>query len=137
MVEKSGISATSERPEPASAPAPPHAQRHSKRWVWVAATIVLLIAGGIAIAITRKASQTSAQAKAAAAPPAAVTIHTAMASKGDIDVYVSALGTVTPVYTVNVTSRVTRAIMKVYPKGRSFTRAICCSRSIRGPSRRP
>ena len=122
MVEKSGISATSatsERPEleSATALARSHAQKHSKRWVWVAA-IALLIAGGIAIAITRKAAQTSAQAKAAAPPPPSVTIHTATASKGDIDVFVSALGTVTPVYTVNVTSRVTGAIDNVaYSEG--------------------
>jgi len=123
MPEKGGISArsassaTSERAEPELAPALPHAQKHSKRWVWVAA-IVLLIAGGIAIAITRRAVQTSAQAKAAAPPPPSVAIHTATAGKGDIDVYVSALGTVTPVYTVNVTSRVTGAIDNVaYSEG--------------------
>ncbi len=43
-------------------------------------------------------------------------ITTAPAKKGDIGVYVEALGTVTPVYTVTVTSRVQGEIMKVYYK---------------------
>ena len=142
MPEKGGISApsassaTSERAEPELAPALPHAQKHSKRWVWVAA-IVLLIAGGIAIAITRKAAQTSAQAKAAAPPPPSVAIHTATASKGDIGVYISALGVVTPVYTVYVTSRVPGpSTTSPTAKDRSFRKATCCSKSIPGPIKR-
>lgn len=117
MPEKSGISVTATSATPDQAPPPPHIQKRSKPWVWVAA-IVLLIAGVIAIAMARKATQTSAQNKGAAPPPAAIAIHTATATQGDIDVYVTALGTVTPVYTVNLTSRVTGAITNVaYTEG--------------------
>ena len=108
MPEKSRISAISEKPEPASPP-PPAQRKPTHRWVWAAA-IALLIAGAIATA--RKATQTSPRTTAAPSPPA-VPIRTATARKGDIDIYVSALGTVTPVYTVTVTSRVTGAITSV------------------------
>ena len=40
-------------------------------------------------------------------------VSTAAAQKGDIGVYIDAFGTVTPVYTVTVTSRVQGEIMKV------------------------
>jgi len=108
MPQQSRISATSERPQPGP-PLPPAERKRTHRWLWAAA-IVLLIAGAIAIA--RRTTQTSPQ-RTAASPPPAVPIRTATARKGDIDIHVSALGTVTPVYTVNVTSRVTGAITNV------------------------
>jgi multidrug efflux system membrane fusion protein len=46
----------------------------------------------------------------------AVTIDTATAEKGDIGIYLSALGTVTPFYTVSVRSRVDGQLIKVYYK---------------------
>jgi len=46
--------------------------------------------------------------------PGGVPATTAAARKGDVRVYVNALGTVIPVYTVSVTSRVQGAIMDVY-----------------------
>ena len=44
----------------------------------------------------------------------AVTVSTAVARQGDIGIFLDALGTVTPVYTVTVTSRVQGEIMNVY-----------------------
>ncbi|MGO9641402.1 MAG: efflux RND transporter periplasmic adaptor subunit [Candidatus Acidiferrales bacterium] len=53
--------------------------------------------------------------KVKAGPPVrGVPIVTATTHKGDIGVYITALGTVTPVYTVTVTSRVQGQIMQVY-----------------------
>lgn len=51
--------------------------------------------------------------RGAAIPAGGLQISTATAKKGDIGVYVNALGTVTPIYTVIVTSRVTGQIMSV------------------------
>jgi multidrug efflux system membrane fusion protein len=51
--------------------------------------------------------------QANSAPAPALSIGTAAAKKGDISVYLNALGTVTPVYTVTITSRVSGQIMSV------------------------
>lgn len=57
----------------------------------------------------------SAQAKNAGDPSVRpVMISTAQAKKGDLGDYIDALGTVTPVYTVTVTSRVQGEITQVY-----------------------
>jgi len=51
--------------------------------------------------------------QANSAPAPALSIGTAAAKKGDISVYLNALGTVTPVYTVTITSRVSGQITSV------------------------
>lgn len=58
--------------------------------------------------------------KAAAARPAApgITITSATAQKGDIGIYLDAIGTVTPVYTVSITSQVNGLVVAVqYTEG--------------------
>ncbi|MGA2717816.1 MAG: efflux RND transporter periplasmic adaptor subunit [Candidatus Acidiferrales bacterium] len=80
-------------------------------WVW-ALLLIALVVGGLLYYQHRSTTDPS-KAKAAP-PPRAVPITTAPAKKGDIGIYVEALGTVTPVYTVTVTSRVQGEIMKVY-----------------------
>lgn len=91
----------------------PPGGKKSHAWVW----ILLLIAVGVggALYYQRQSSGDASKAKAAA-PPRPVPITTAPAHKGDIGVYVEALGTVTPVYTVTVTSRVQGEIMEVHYK---------------------
>ena len=79
-------------------------------WVWVLLAIAVL--GGIVVYRQRQAAN-GAKVRAAA-PVRGVPIQIAKAVKGDIGEYVVALGTVTPVYTVTVTSRVVGQIEKVY-----------------------
>jgi len=82
----------------------------SRWWVWVIVAAVIL--GGVAIWERRG---TDTQAKAGGDPASRpVLISTATAHQGDIGVYLNALGAVTPVYTVTVTSRVQGEITKVY-----------------------
>jgi multidrug efflux system membrane fusion protein len=83
-------------------------------WIWALAIAVLVIAA-IVYYRHKSAADAAAAAKAAAAPHA-VPVVTATARKGSIGDYVEALGTVTPVYTVSVTSRVQGQIMAVYYK---------------------
>jgi multidrug efflux system membrane fusion protein len=95
-----------EKPKPAG-PQRPRRKRHV--WVWVA---VVLAAG--ALLFVYRHYQTAEKAKES--KPTAqrgVPVATATVTKGDIGVYVEALGTVTPVYTVTVTSRVQGQIMEV------------------------
>ena len=79
------------------------------RWPW-------LLGAAVIIAVVLYLRHGSAQqAKNNADPPIRpVVVSTAVAKQGDIGVYLDALGTVTPVYTVTVTSRVQGEITQVY-----------------------
>jgi membrane fusion protein, multidrug efflux system len=82
----------------------------SRWWVWLIVAVVLL--GGVAIWERRG---TNSEAKAGGDPASRpVMVSTAVAQQGDIGIYLNALGTVTPVYTVTVTSRVQGEITQVY-----------------------
>ncbi len=59
----------------------------------------------------KKAAEAAAAARAKAA---GITISTATAQKGDIGVYLEAIGTVTPVYTDSITSQVTGLVIAVH-----------------------
>jgi membrane fusion protein, multidrug efflux system len=82
----------------------------SRWWIWLIVAAVVL--GLVAIWKTR---EKGTEAKAGGDPSSRpVLISTATAHQGDIGVLLNALGTVTPVYTVTVTSRVQGEITKVY-----------------------
>jgi len=75
-------------------------------WVWLSLCAVLL-AGVIAYFLWPKST------KAAAAPPPPIPVVAATSHKGDIGVYYSGLGAVTPLATVTVKSRVDGQLMSV------------------------
>jgi len=84
--------------------------KKSRWWLWALAALVIL-----ALIVFIRQRQANDQTKVKAAPPTrGVPILATTAVKGDIGVYVQALGTVTPVYTVTVTSRVQGEIVKIY-----------------------
>ena len=87
----------------------PH--RH-KAW-WIVAGIALLLLLVLALVLWRHHEDSTK--KAAPAPPK-ITITTATAKKGDIGVYLDAIGTVTPVYTDSITSQVAGLIIAVHYK---------------------
>jgi multidrug efflux system membrane fusion protein len=75
---------------------------------------VLVAVALIVLAVVWQRRSTSSQSKASADPaPRAIMISASPAKQGDIGIYLTALGTVTPVYTVTVTSRVQGEIMRV------------------------
>ena len=85
-------------------------------WKWV--LVAAVIAAGAFFFFRHQATSLTGQAAAPPPPDTALTVTTASARKGDLGVYVDALGTVTPVYTVTVTSRVVGQIMSVnYQEG--------------------
>lgn len=75
---------------------------------------VLVLGGGFVYFRHRQAASEAAAKAKASQQVRAVPIVAATARKGDIGVYIEALGAVTPVYTVNVTSRVQGQVMNVY-----------------------
>jgi multidrug efflux system membrane fusion protein len=82
----------------------------SRWWIWLIVVVVILVI--VAIWERRGGSSDAKAGVDAASRPVMVT--TAVAHQGDIGVYLNALGTVTPVYTDMVTSRVQGEITQVY-----------------------
>jgi multidrug efflux system membrane fusion protein len=89
-------------------------RRRRRRIIWIVVAVVVVV---LALVLIRRASKDSAanssaaRAKAASAP-AAITMG--QSKTGDINIYVTALGTVTPTYTVTVYSQITGRVMAVH-----------------------
>jgi membrane fusion protein, multidrug efflux system len=81
---------------------------HTKKR-WIVATL-LVIAALLCIGLL---VQVFSKPKAKSAGPQAIPVSLAPVTLGDLDVYLDALGTVTPVYTVTVVSRVAGEITEV------------------------
>ena len=99
-------------PEP-SAPEPVAPERSAKRGhprFWL--LFILLLVGGAFFLFQRYGRKEVTTPKSPPAP-AALSITTDTAQKGDIGVYINALGSVTPLYTVTVKSRVDGQLISV------------------------
>jgi len=79
---------------------------HRRHWIIAGIVVAVLLLGGWLIARAVKP-------KAKPAAPQGIPVGSAPVTVGDIDVYLDALGTVTPVYTVTVVSRVAGEITEV------------------------
>jgi membrane fusion protein, multidrug efflux system len=79
---------------------------------WVISTLVLVAALLVIWLIVRALSKP----KAKPTGPQAIPVATAAVTAGDLDVYLDGLGTVTPVYTVTVVSRVAGEITEIHFK---------------------
>ncbi len=88
-----------------------HSTSKNQKWIWTA--IIVMILGASTYYYLHQSKQRSSNTQADA-PPRAVPVSTGAARKGDIGVYINALGAVTPVNTVSVTSRVQGEIVNVY-----------------------
>ncbi|ADW70959.1 efflux transporter, RND family, MFP subunit (plasmid) [Granulicella tundricola MP5ACTX9] len=100
-----------------------HKREHkSHAWIWITAIIVIVVA--ILLVERGKSDKTSTKAGAGGAAagksgggrgqqgPAAITVG--QSKTGNINVYVDALGTVTPTNTVTIYSQITGKVMAVY-----------------------
>ena len=103
-VTGAGVSKKSEQP-----PTESLTTHKSRWWIWLIVVVVILVI--VAIWQRRGSSDAKASGDAATRP---VLVSTAAAHQGDIGIYLNALGTVTPVYTDMVTSRVQGEITHVY-----------------------
>ena len=87
---------------------PQNSRQRIPKWLWIVCALVALLAWFVF-----KQHQTTRSSVRASAPQRSVPVSAATARRGDIGVYIDAIGTVTPVYTVSVTSRVQGQIMSV------------------------
>jgi membrane fusion protein, multidrug efflux system len=90
-----------------------YAERHQRFWRFalIVGVVIILVAG-----VLFWRDHEAAAAKAAAAHRAAaagISITTVTANAGDINVYLNAIGTVTPVYTNSITSQVNGQVVAV------------------------
>ena len=95
-------------------PAPPEAPAKPRRRYWPGIVVACALVLVCLFFLVRqgKGSGRAVNAKAAAGPPA-VQVSTAQARKGDVGIFVNALGVVTPLSTVMVRSRVDGQLMSV------------------------
>src|SRR5271168_3871923 len=95
---------------PATSAQPP--PRHKvPRIIWWGLAILVFV---IAILLIYHHHEEAKKAAAAKVRPAGITITTTTAQKGEIGVYLDAIGTVTPVYTSAITAQVTGIIVGVH-----------------------
>ena len=95
--------------KPVPEPAPVHSTHKARRvLIWTLPLLALLL---IVILLARHHEDAK---KAVPPAPPGITVTTATAKKGDIGVYLDAIGTVTPVYTASITSQVTGQIVAVH-----------------------
>jgi membrane fusion protein, multidrug efflux system len=95
---------------PADDPAHPrHKGLRIVLWILLVLAIVLVIF----LIFHHHEEAKKAAAKAHQGPPG-ITITSATAQKGDINVYLEAIGTVTPVYTASITSQVNGQVLEVH-----------------------
>src|SRR5579863_4383275 len=95
-------------------------RRPRRRWLWVV-ILLLLAAGGYYYWSKKNPAPTGGQGPGAAGANArkgggAIPVVAAQAHRGNIPVYYTGLGQVTPIYTVQVQSRVSGELLNVYFK---------------------
>jgi membrane fusion protein, multidrug efflux system len=90
----------------------PHRHKFVRIILWLLIPLILLLAF---LMVMHHREAADAKKKAAPGPPK-ITITTATAQKGNVGVYLDAIGTVTPVYTASITSQVNGLVVAVHFK---------------------
>lgn len=93
---------------------PPRPEPHRSRTVRILIWVLILLLFGVLFWVILHHQQAAKAPSGRAAMTGPVTITTATAKKGDIGVYLNAIGTVTPVYTDVITSQVTGLVSAVH-----------------------
>ena len=108
--ERPAIGPEHQLPPPTDTP-PPKRSTAVRVVMWI---VILLVFGLGFWLVLRQQDATTAKAPRGGGGP--VTVTTVTAQKGDIGVYLDAIGTVTPVYTASITSQVNGIVTEVHYK---------------------
>jgi membrane fusion protein, multidrug efflux system len=92
---------------------PEHPRHHKIVWI-VAGSLLLLVLVLVFVLVLRHHEAAEKAAALARAAATGITITSATAQKGNIGVYLDAIGTVTPVYTDSITSQVNGLVAAVH-----------------------
>ena len=101
-------------------PAPPPQKKPRRRtWLWIAAGVLLLLAIVLFFLFSGKSNSMASKkggdaGRGRGQQGAAITVG--QSKTGDMNIFVDALGTVTPTYTVTVYSQITGRVVSVYYK---------------------
>ncbi len=94
---------------------PAHGPTHRRRVIWIIVGILLvLVLVFLVVLIVRRHDEAEKAAAAKRAAAAGITITSVTAQKGNIGVYLDAIGTVTPVYSDSITSQVNGLVTAVH-----------------------
>src|SRR5213596_1940862 len=92
----------------------PAITRRPWRLAWIGAAVLVLAAGGVTVFLLQPSDTQQRPANRRGFDPTRPTpVIAAAARSGDINIYLNGLGTVTPLKTVTVRSRVDGELMKV------------------------
>ncbi|AMK76092.1 multidrug efflux system membrane fusion protein [Methylomonas methanica] len=89
------------------------ALKPGSRWRWATVLALLAVAGGYYFYQAGRQNQENADARANQYENAPVSVAIALTRQGDLPIYLSGLGTVTPLHTVTVRSRVDGELIRV------------------------
>ena len=101
-------------PDHPSPPARDSAKRHRKYWVWIALFLIAALLFWIFSRHGQNAQPAATTTGGRRALGGPVSITTVTAKKGDIAIYLEAIGTVTAFYTNSITAQVTGVITAVH-----------------------
>src|ERR1700729_3559740 len=87
-------------------------KKRSRKWFWIGLFVLIILT--LLVVYHFRSKEAAEKKKAAAVKPQGASITVGQAKTGDINIYVDALGTVTPLNTVTVYSQITGRVMAVH-----------------------